>query len=205
AGARLVETGGAKGFSRAVNAGIEAAAGDLIAIINNDVQLTPGWLATLAGALLGSDERAFAAGKLLQAGRRDVIDGSWDAICRGACTWRCGHGRNDGPPWSAAREIALAPLTATLFRREVLARVGPLDERFESYLEDVDLAIRCALAGYRGIYVPDAVAWHQGSATLGRWNRDTVSLIARNQVFLTAKHYSSALLLRYAWPILVSH
>jgi len=203
AGARVIETGGHGGFSRAVNIGIDAATSDLIAIVNNDVHLAPGWLAALVDAL-GSGDWAFATGKLLQADSADRIDGAWDAVCRGACAWRCGHGRPDGPLWNATREIALVPLTAALFRRDVFHLVGPLDERFESYLEDVDLAIRCALAGLRGIYAPHAVAWHKGSATLGRWNRDTVSLIARNQLFLAAKHYPASLLCRYAWPILVS-
>ena len=79
-----------------------------------------------------------------------------------------------------------------------------LDERFESYLEDVDFGLRCALAGCAGRYTPDAVAWHQGSATLGRWHRETVRRLARNQVFLVAKHYSSRLLWRYAWSIAVA-
>ena len=50
-------------------------------------------------------------------------------------------------------------------------RLNGFDEDFGSYLEDVDLGLRCVREGYRGIYVPDAVAWHHGSATLGRWNR----------------------------------
>ena len=64
-----------------------------------------------------------------------------------------------------------------------------LDERFESYLEDVEFGLRCASNGYSGVYVPDAVAYHKGSATLGRWNPRTVRQIARNQVLLLAKHY----------------
>jgi GT2 family glycosyltransferase len=79
-----------------------------------------------------------------------------------------------------------------------------LDERFESYLEDVDFGLRCALAGCAGRYAPDAVAWHQGSATLGRWHPETTRRMARNQVFLVAKHYSTRLLWRYAWPIAVA-
>lgn len=203
AGARVVETGGGGGFTRAVNLGIEAARCELVAIINNDVELPRGWLRALFAGL-GSGDYAFATGKVLQANDPERIDGCWDAICRGACSWRCGHGRPDGPLWSEQREIAFAPLTAALFRREVFSRVGMLDERFESYLEDVDLGIRCALGGYRGVYVPQATCRHMGSATLGRWNPDTVRHIARNQVLLAARHYPAGLLLRYSWPILVS-
>ena len=56
-------------------------------------------------------------------------------------------------------------------------------------MEDVDFGLRCCLHGLQGLYVPEALAYHRGSATLGEWNSDTVRHIARNQVLLTAKHF----------------
>jgi len=50
----------------------------------------------------------FAAGKLLNASRRDTIDGTYDAICRGACAWRVGHGRPDGPEFRASGNLVCA-------------------------------------------------------------------------------------------------
>lgn len=204
AGAQVVETAGGGGFSRAVNLGITASRWPLIAILNNDVELADGWLEALVAGLTSGDY-AFATGKLLQAARPELIDGCWDAICRGGCAWRCGHGLPDGALWNEPREVLFPPFTAALFRRELFSGIGLLDERFESWLEDVDFGIRSALHGFRGIYVPHATARHQGGATLGRWNPDTVRLIARNQLLLVAKHYPRELLLRWWWPILVSH
>ena len=51
--------------------------------------------------------------------------------------------------------------------------------------------------------MPTAIGYHWGSAALGAWNPEMVRLIARNQVFLVAKHYSPDLLRRYLGPILV--
>jgi GT2 family glycosyltransferase len=86
----------------------------------------------------------------------------------------------------------------------VFERVGFLDEKFESYLEDVDFGLRCAQAGLGGVYVPEAVAYHQGSATLGRWHGETVRKIARNQLLLVAKHYPPNWILRYGWPVFIA-
>jgi GT2 family glycosyltransferase len=86
----------------------------------------------------------------------------------------------------------------------VFERVGFLDEKFESYLEDVDFGLRCAQAGLAGVYVPEAVAYHQGSATLGRWHGETVRKIARNQLLLVAKHYPPNWILRYGWPVFIA-
>jgi GT2 family glycosyltransferase len=88
-------------------------------------------------------------------------------------------------------------MTAALFRRSLFTEIGPLDERFVSYMEDTDFGLRCALAGRGGIYVPSALAHHRGSATLGAWSYDTVRRIARNQVLLGLKHFRG----QPRWPM----
>ncbi len=202
-GAKVISLGQNRGFAAAVNRGIQEASAEWVGILNNDVTLTPDWLARLM-AKLEPGEAWFATGKLLDALHRERIDGSFDAICRGGCAWRCGQGRLDSALWNQPRIIQLAPFTAAVFRTAVFERVGLLDERFESYLEDVDFGLRCAEAGLSGLYVPEAVAYHQGSGTLGRWHPDTVRKIARNQLLIVAKHYSPNWILRYGWPVFIA-
>ena len=202
-GARVVRMAENTGFSRAVNRGIQECATPWLAIVNSDVELAPDWLERLVEA---SRETGiwFAAGKVLSASRREVIDGTYDALCRGGCAWRVGHGRPDGPEFAVARGIWFAPGTASLFRAELFRRVGLLDDGFESYLEDVEFGLRCACLDYRGRYVPEAIAYHVGSASLGPWHSATVRRISRNQVLLVAKYYPAGLLFRLGWPILVA-
>jgi GT2 family glycosyltransferase len=201
-GARTIALERNAGFSGAVNRGVREARTEFVAVVNNDVRPAPDWLERLCGAF--EDRHAyFATGKLLDEASPERIDGTFDLLSRAACPWRAGSGRPDGPVWSWRRRIRLAPFTATLFRAVLFEKVGLLDERFESYLEDVDFGLRCALAGYAGVYEPAAVARHRGSATLGRWHPDTVRRLARNQVLLAAKHYPARCLLRFGWPLLV--
>src|SRR5258708_25096773 len=96
AGARVIELRGNSGFCRAVNAGGRAASGDWIVILNNDVEGEDAWLATLLDRAVARDAW-FATGKLISSDRPTHLDGAWDAICRGACAWRCGSARLDGP------------------------------------------------------------------------------------------------------------
>jgi GT2 family glycosyltransferase len=202
AGARVVRMGSNAGFARAVNRGIAECRTEWLAIVNSDVETAPDWLAHLAAALDDGDAW-FATGKILKASEDKLLDGTFDALSRGGCAWRAGNGRFDGPEFGFRRRIAFPPGTAALFRAQLFGRIGTFDESFESYLEDVELGLRCAVAGLSGWYVPEAIAWHCGSASLGRWHADTVRRISRNQVFIVAKHYSTGLLVRFLWPILV--
>jgi GT2 family glycosyltransferase len=191
-----------RGFAVAVNEGIRHATGDWILIANNDVVLQRDWLAKALRAAR-EEEALFVVGKLLRPDGEDKIDGSWDLISRAAYAWRSGYGKPDGPVWSARRRVYSAPMTAALFHRSVFDRIGLLETRFESYYEDVDFGIRCALAGVSGVYEPSVVATHMSKTTLGKSSYRVYFLSARNQVLILAKYYSVKTLLRFAWPILV--
>jgi GT2 family glycosyltransferase len=206
AGAKVIRLERNLGFAAAVNRGIEAVSSEWIAILNNDATLAADWLATLLSAIekaaAENEDAWFATGKTLLAGdpsRTDGarIDGTFDAISRGACAYRCGAGKPDGPVWNQPRRIRMAPMTAALFQHRLFEEIGLLDEAFESYLEDVDFGMRCAIHDRWGVYVPGAVAYHQGSSTWGQWNKYSVRLIARNQLLLTAKYFSGL----SCWPV----
>ena len=191
-----------RGFAAAVNEGIARAVGDWILIINNDVVLEADWLARIVHSAK-AEQASFAVGKLLRPNVDHELDGSWDLVSRAAYAWRCGYGKPDGAVWSAKRKIFFAPMTAALFHRSVFEKIGVLETRFESYYEDVDFGVRCALAGLQGIYEPMAVARHLSKTTLGKSSARVYFLTARNQVFLLAKYYSARTLRRFLWPILV--
>ena len=197
-GARVIPMGRNAGFAAAANRGIQSARSPWIAVLNSDVELAPDYLAQLI-----ESGGWFATGKILSARDPSRIDGTFDLVSRGGAAWRAGHGRPDAPEFSRAQSIWIAPWTAAVFRATLFERVGLLDELFESYLEDVDFGLRCAEHSLAGEYVPAAIAWHQGSASLGRWHRETVRRMARNQVYLLARHYPRRLLWKWAWPILV--
>ncbi|HTM52081.1 MAG TPA: glycosyltransferase family 2 protein [Bryobacteraceae bacterium] len=200
-GARVLRMGSNLGFSRAVNAGIEACRTELVALVNSDVEPDPRWLGCLVQGL--HPGAWFATGKILSLSRRDRIDGTYDLLSFAGCAWRKGQGRPDGPEFSRPQAIRMAPGTAALFRRELFERAGRFDDAFESYMEDVDFGLRCALLGLEGVYVPEALAWHEGSASLGAWSGSMVRRIARNQVLLISRHYPPKVIRRYWWSILV--
>lgn len=198
AGAQVLEWPDNRGFAAAVNAGSRMCDEEWVLILNNDAELEPGCLEALLDAAR-RHQAAGAAPRLLRFAQPDRLDGAWDLLARGAVALRCGHNVPDSAAWREERLISFAPLTAALLRREFCA----LDEAFVSYMEDVELSLRLALAGERLVYAPAAVARHHGSATLGAWSAEFVRLMARNQLLLVARHYPRGWWLREGWAVFI--
>jgi GT2 family glycosyltransferase len=196
-GARFIPLGSNLGFAAAVNRGVQLASTLWVAIVNNDVELHPLWLASLVQQALESSAW-FAAPRLIQLSNPSRLDGAFDLLTRSGCAWRAGFNAPNSAPFLTPRAISFAPFTALLLRRGLFDQAGPLDERFHSYLEDVDFCLRSALLGLSGIYVPAAIASHLGSATLGPSHPKQIELISRNQLLLAAKHFP----LSYSWRVL---
>lgn len=196
-GARFIPLGSNLGFAAAVNRGIQLASTEWVAIVNNDIELHPLWLASLVERAHASNAW-FAAPRLIQLTNHSLLDGAFDLLTRSGCAWRAGFNAPNSAPFLTPRAISFAPFTALLLRREIFQLSGPLDERFLSYLEDVDFCLRCALLGLTGIYVPAAIAYHLGSATLGPRHPTQIELLSRNQFLLAAKHFP----LSYGWHVL---
>lgn len=200
-GAQFIELGENYGFCRAVNEGLRHTCAHWVAILNNDVELSPDFFEVILNKADGGDW--LLAPRILRQSDHTRIDGTFDLISRSGCAWRAGHGHADAEEWRTSQCISFPSFTAGLFRRELFDRVGYLDECFESYLEDVDFGLRCTFLGCNGAYVPEAVAYHRGSATFGSWDHRKVRLLSRNQVFLVARHYPEGWLERYGPAVIL--
>lgn len=187
------------GTTGSVNRGLEQSRSEFVLLLNNDVQVEPRFLEVLLDAVRAQPELGFATGKLLNARRPGTLDGAGDALLCGGGSYRLGHDDQDRGQFDRRVPVIAGCGAATLFRRSLLQEIGGLDEDFFAYLDDMDVSLRAQLAGYGGIYVPEAVAWHQGSATLGDVLHPRITeLLTRNQLFMLLKDYPAPALCRLA-------
>lgn len=185
------------GTAGGTNRGLAASSSKYVLMLNNDVELEPDFLHMLISVLEKDESLAFAVGKLLDANDKTRLDGAGDALLVAAGAYRLGHGDLDMGQFEKESSVLAACGAAALFRRSVLQEIGGLDEDFFAYLDDLDLALRCHLLGYKGLYVPSAVACHIGSATLReRLHPKILELITRNQLSLIVKNYPLGVSLR---------
>jgi GT2 family glycosyltransferase len=191
---RLIELGENRGFAAAVNAGIRASRSDCVALLNNDAEAAPGWLAGLVEALDTHADAGSAASKMLDYADRTRIDGAGDAFTWVGNAYRIGHGERDLGQYDAPAWVFGACAGAAIYRRQMLDALGLFDEAFFAYYEDADLSFRAQLAGYSCRYVPEAVVYHVGSATTGRSSDRTLYLQTRNRIALVLKNYPARFL-----------
>jgi len=131
----------------------------------------------------------------LRASDTTHMDGAGDALLLGGGAYRLGHADLDTGQFERRRWVLAGCGAATLFRRSLLTQTQGLDEDFFAYLDDVELALYVHQLGYTGCYVPEAVAYHAGSATLGNpMHPKVVELVTRNQLHLIFKHYPGAVI-----------
>jgi GT2 family glycosyltransferase len=152
------------GFTGNVNAGLRAARGDVLCLLNNDAQAEPDWIAVCVETLLRTPHIGSVASKVLYADRR-TINSAGDVLGRDGTPRQRGSGQPDGQMWDQPCAVFGAMGGAAAFRRAMLVDVGPFDEVFYMYLEDVDLAFRAQLRGWGCVYQPLARVYHHGGAT----------------------------------------
>jgi hypothetical protein len=187
-GVTVIELGANTGFAVAANHGIRAARGELVALINTDVVLEPDWLARLTAALAADPASASAACKMLDLADRRLVYDAGDVLRRdGACDQR-GRFQPDQPRFDQPGEVFGACAGAALYRRAAVLGAGGFDERYFAYLEDVDLALRLRLAGWRCRYEP-AVALHAGQGSSHQLAGAHHYLVQRNTLLLVAKAF----------------
>ncbi|MDQ3863721.1 MAG: glycosyltransferase family 2 protein [Actinomycetota bacterium] len=190
---RVLPLGKNRGFSAAVNAGIEASDSEYVALLNNDTEVDPGWLKALIQAADSHPEAGLFASKLVDFNDRCVLDGAGDVLRYSGLPYRLGHGELDLGQYDEEAFVFGACAGAALYRRFMLDDIGLFDEDFFANCEDGDLSFRAQLAGYRCLYVPEAVVYHMGSATFGKRSPTSTGLGTRNSLCMLVKNLPAPL------------
>jgi GT2 family glycosyltransferase len=178
------------GFAGGNNAGIRAASGDYIALLNNDTKVDPAWLTNLLKeAEANPSPVGMWASKIVSYDNPGIIDNVGllmypDGLGRGKGRLEVDRGQYDRPG-----EAFFPSGCAGLYRREMLNEIGLFDEAFFAYADDVDLGLRARLAGWQCVYVPSAKVYHKYSASSSAHSPFKAFLVERNRIWVLLKYY----------------
>lgn len=164
AGPRVLVNAANAGFAASSNRGLREAATPFVALLNNDTHVDRNWLAAALAAFDAPDVAAVASLVLL-AEPPHAIDSAGDVYSVAGGAVKRGHLRPRETALNLPRECFSACGASAFYRRDVLERLGWLDEAMESYYEDVELGFRLAWTGHRCRFAPASVCYHHLSAT----------------------------------------
>jgi GT2 family glycosyltransferase len=159
-GLRLLVNTQNAGFVESCNAGATAARGEFLLFLNNDTQLTDGWLDALLRCFaerpdcgIAGSRLVYPDGRLQEAGALVFNDGS---------CWTTGRFEaRDHPAFRYRREVDYVSGAALLIRKAVFQQVGGFDTRYApAYYEDTDLAFAVRQLGLRVYYEPASTVIH---------------------------------------------
>lgn len=186
-------------FCKGNNEAIPHANGAYILLLNNDVEVDPGWLAPLVATLDADPSIAAVQPKLLQYADRSFFE---YAGASGGFIDRYGYpftrGRlfftmeQDEGQYNDARDVFWATGAALLLRRAALDQVGYLDEAFFMHMEEIDLCWRLHRHGYRVRVEPASVVYHIGGASLPQGNPRKTYYNFRNSLLMLYKNLTPA-------------
>ncbi len=195
-----------EGFCRGYNTAIRATRSPYVLILNNDVFLERDFIERALDALLSEPHIGWVAGRLNRADG-DGVDYVGRFLRRRLALV------NADPPVPGQRVFAGSG-AAIFCRRAMLDDVAEegayYDERFFAYLEDLDLAWRANLRGWRCVYAPDVIARHVGSASMSGRVRvldktmDFQRHILKNRYLTVVKNASPGVLLRLLPYLLIA-
>jgi GT2 family glycosyltransferase len=202
---KVVELPENAGFPAAVNRGIEASRGRYVALLNNDIELSPDWLEALARELDEDPGLGFVTGKIMRHDAPDVIEqAGHDFFTCGRFEPR-GLDRTDTGQYDEPAPTAIVTAAAAMYRREAVERAGAFDEDYFLYCEDADLCLRLLLAGYRGLYVPGPKAFHVRGGTVGADPDLPRFYLVRNALITLLKDLPASVLLAALPKIALYH
>ncbi len=197
---KLIELPENRGFTGACNAGMEASKGQIVSLLNNDTEVDLRWVASVVDAFARHDDVGIVASKMMLFNQRDTFHTAGDGFTTDGRAFNRGVWQKDEGQFSEEDYVFGACGGSSAYRRELLDEIGFLDDDYFFLLEDVDIAWRAQLAGWRTLYTPDAIVYHHLSATGGGVTASFYD--GRNSLHLLVKNLPVEIWKKYGWQIL---
>jgi GT2 family glycosyltransferase len=188
------------GFGAGANSGLCATAAEIAVLLNPDIEVRPDWLRKLVGPLIADPQAGIAGCKMYYPGGRTIQHAGGYITCPQAFPGHYGLHEEDSGQYDTPRDVDYVIGAVLAVKRETLARIGLFDEGFFLFYEDVDLCTRAKQAGYRVIYVPDAVAVHAESTSTVKGSRSYYRHMHGSRWRYLLKHCEPAELLSETFP-----
>ena len=198
---RWIQLEGNNGFPAAAQVGIDHTSSEWVLLLNNDATIEADALRRVFAQPIEADVGTIAMQMRFSA-RPEVVNSAGLGVDVLGITYDRHLGTSVDGPASKPAEVFGACGGAALYRRAMLDEIGGFDGRYFLYLDDADVAWRSRMAGWRAVYRPEAVVWHDHSATTRHGSSFKYFYVGRSRIRLLAKNADRGHLLRYGAQML---
>jgi len=204
--ARLISLPQNAGFTAAALEGYRISRGDWIAMLNADTEVHPAWLQEMMAAAQWDGKAGMIASRVLLADPAGTIDSLGIIVKRSGLAFLRGHGQADRPDEALPEvEEVFGPAgSAFLLKREMLDQTGFFEPDFFIYYDEVDLAFRCRLMGWKCLLANRSRVIHLHSYTYGRESAAKRYHLQRNRLRTLVRNWPTAWLATY-FPMIVAY
>lgn len=201
----ISETNG--GFTKGYNEALKQIDSEFYLLLNNDVEVTAGWLEPLSEAM-NDPKVAACQPKILSHANKGVfehagasggyMDRNYYPFCRGRILNRF---EEDKGQYDGETEIFWATGACMLIRSELFHQVGGFDEDLFTHMEEIDLCWRIKRLGHKILAIPSAKVYHVGGGTLSYMSAQKTYLNFRNSLFMITKNHEGPLFPKIFWRL----
>ena len=179
-----------KGFASTVNIGFRVSAGKWLGTINDDVVLTKNWLEKL---LICLDQKVGSINPIIYRKTGEIESAGIKILLKGKAepkkSNRFGNGRGVSVP-ELCLETDTTNAACVIYSKKALNNVDLFDEKFGSYLEDIDLSLRLKRAGYKNIVSLNSKVKHLGQSSSKHLGIKKQIYDFRNWIYVILKNWS---------------
>jgi hypothetical protein len=175
------------GFAAGTNAGIKEAKGEYLLTLNNDTCVFSDFIEKLIQPMMREHAVGMCASKMISPDKK--INSTGICISRSGAAWDRGGFEQDTGQYDHEEEVFGPCAGAALYRKTMLDEIGLFDEDFFLFMEDVDLAFRARLAGWKCMYVPTARVVHIHGGTANKGSDNAVYYGNRNLLWYVVKNF----------------
>lgn len=173
------------GFAAGYNQALKLTNAPYFSLLNNDVEVTPNWLRELV-KFATKPHVAAVTGKILFFHQKNRINACGGIMDKYGCSVNRGMGELDNGQYDKTMPVFYAPCGFVLINRKAWEEIGPFDDQFFFYGEDVDFSWRARLMGYEILCVPSSVIFHKWQGS----HEKQIYYDERNRLVTLLKNYS---------------
>ena len=193
-------TGFAKGNNIGIHKAFEDSEIEYVALLNNDAMTEKSWLSEMVKIIKQDEKIGSVAPKILKYFRRDEIDSIGIKIRFNGGGANIGANEKDKKQYNNIEEIFGSTGCSCLYKREMLEDTAIKDDFFDddffAYCEDVDLAWRAKLRGWKSFTAPKSVVYHKGSESFQVYSFIKAFYSHRNRLFVIFKNFPFRVLIK---------